>query len=398
MTSMKLKLFNYFDNIRLLALHNFFLDLRFYTPIVILYFSEVTGSFALGMSIFSVVMVSSAIFEVPTGIFSDRIGRRNTIILGSIATLLSVIFYAIGSTYFILVMGAILEGLARSFYSGNNDALLYDSLAEVGKNLDFGDKKGKTDSTSQLAIAIVAVLGGLLAYYFSYSFVYLISIVPATLGVVVSLLIVEPKVQKIVSSNVYNHLLKAILNFVVNKRLRLLTLSSIIGYAQGEAGYLFRSAFYKSIWPVWAIGMAQGVGSIGASMSFYWSGKVIKKLGRLKTVMYSKIYTITTNIIATSYPTIFSPILMASNSFTYGASSTASETLKHAEYTNEERATMSSLGSLLGSLLFGLIAYLLGFVSDLLSPAVGFLLLQPLSMISLFIIYNLYRDENKKSI
>jgi len=393
---MKLKILNYLDNVKLLAMHNFLLDLRFYTPVAILYFAQVTGSFALGMSIFSMAMVSSAVFEIPTGIFSDRIGRRNTIILGSIATLLSVIFYAIGGTYFVLIVGAILEGLARSFYSGNNDALLYDSLAELGSNSDFADKKGKTDFTSQLAIAMVAVLGGLFAYYLDYSFVYLISIVPAVLGVVVSLLVVEPKVQKIVSSNIYGHIFKALLNFVVNKKLRLLTLSSVIGYAQGEAGYLFRSAFYKSVWPVWAIGLAQGVGSLGASMSFYWSGKIIKKFGKLKTIMYSKIYVIITNIIAASYPTVFSPILMASNSITYGASSTASETLKHAEYTNEERAIMSSLGSLLGSLVFGLIAYLLGLVADLLSPAVGFLLLQPLSMLSLYVIYNLYRYENKK--
>jgi len=396
LNNMKLKILNYLDNVKLLAMHNFLLDLRFYTPVAILYFAQVTGSFALGMSIFSMAMVSSAVFEIPTGIFSDRIGRRNTIILGSIATLLSVIFYAIGGTYFVLIVGAILEGLARSFYSGNNDALLYDSLAELGSNSDFADKKGKTDFTSQLAIAMVAVLGGLFAYYLDYSFVYLISIVPAVLGVVVSLLVVEPKVQKIVSSNIYGHIFKALLNFVVNKKLRLLTLSSVIGYAQGEAGYLFRSAFYKSVWPVWAIGLAQGVGSLGASMSFYWSGKIIKKFGKLKTIMYSKIYVIITNIIAASYPTVFSPILMASNSITYGASSTASETLKHAEYTNEERAIMSSLGSLLGSLVFGLIAYLLGLVADLLSPAVGFLLLQPLSMLSLYVIYNLYRYENKK--
>ena len=63
-------------NIRLLALFNFFTDFHLYTAILIIYFANVTGSYALGMSLFSVAMVSSALFEVPTGVFSDYLGRK----------------------------------------------------------------------------------------------------------------------------------------------------------------------------------------------------------------------------------------------------------------------------------------------------------------------------------
>lgn len=382
------------NNIKLLALHNFFLDLRFYAPIAILYFTSVSGSFALGMAIFSITMLSSALFEIPTGIFSDRVGRRNTIIYGSMATVISVVLYAMGVNYLYLVMGAVFEGLARSFYSGNNDSLLHDSLTENGISNDFADNKGRTDSWSQVAIAIVAIAGAVVAYW-SYSYAFWLSTIPALIGLFISFQIVEPKIQKLTSGNIYSHLSRSILNFMMNKKLRLLTISSAIGHAQGEAGYLFRSAFYQSLWPVWAIGIAQAIGCLGASVSFYFSGKIIKKYGLLQTIIYGKIYSISTNIISTIFPTVFSPALMSSNSFTYGASSTASETLNHNEYTNEERATMSSLSSLLGSIAFAIVAYGLGLLADFLNPASGILLLQILAFISLFMTIKLYGKENK---
>src|SRR4051812_363934 len=98
-------------NIKLLGWFNFCVDFRLYGPVAILYFSQVTGSYALGLSVFSVTMLSAALLELPTGIFSDRIGRRGTVICGAVASTGSIVFYAIGGTHLILLIGAVLEGM-----------------------------------------------------------------------------------------------------------------------------------------------------------------------------------------------------------------------------------------------------------------------------------------------
>src|SRR6187549_747740 len=113
-----------------MMLFNFLVDFRFFTPVAILYFAQVTGSFASGMMVFSVIMLSAALWEVPTGVLSDRVGRKRTVILGAIASTAAVVFYAIGGSFAALAVGAVLEGLSRALFSGNNDALLYDTLAE----------------------------------------------------------------------------------------------------------------------------------------------------------------------------------------------------------------------------------------------------------------------------
>jgi len=115
----------YRKNIRLLKIFNFLIGFTFFAPLAIIYFSRVSGSYTLGASIFGISMLASAIFEVPTGIWSDRMGRRGTIILGSWVRVLAYIFYALGFSYWWLVGGAILEGLSRAFYSSNNNTFSY---------------------------------------------------------------------------------------------------------------------------------------------------------------------------------------------------------------------------------------------------------------------------------
>ena len=77
----------------------------------ILYFAHVTGSYVLGMSIFSVAYVSSAIFEVPTGIVSDLVGRKNNylrrVVCGPLCHLLRNRWVLLGINFRLVVSGAV---------------------------------------------------------------------------------------------------------------------------------------------------------------------------------------------------------------------------------------------------------------------------------------------------
>lgn len=383
---------NIHKNIKLLAWFNFFLSFRFYSPILIVYFVKVTGSYALGASIFSITMLSSALLEIPTGVFSDLIGRKKTLVLGAVSTLASVIFYALGSLYWVLAVGAVLEGLARAFYSGNNQSLLHDTLAESSSEEEYAEFYGKTSSAEQLGLAITAIAGGVIAYW-SFAWVMWLSVIPAIIGLLVSFKVIEPKVVKENVGNIYFHLREAIKGFKVNKKLRMLSLSSIIGYAQGEAGFQFRSAFNQTLWPVWALGIAQALSNIGATLSFYFGGKLVKKFGALKLLMTGKVYALVSNVIAFTFPTIASPAILSSNSLFFGSGTTSMSTLKQKEYTKEQRSTMESLNSLGGSIAFAIISFLLGLTADLLTPAKAMLALQPLALISLLILWQIFRKE-----
>jgi len=354
-------------NIKLLRLISFFNDFTLYSALAIIYFSKVSGSYALGLSIFSFIMISAAVFELPTGYFSDRYGRVKTLIFGSIAFLIGGIFYAIATNYWFLVIGAIIQGLGRSCYSGNNDALLYDNLAQINKVENFAEENGKISSMSQLALAIAGVLGGIIAY-FSLPLLMWLSTVSLFICVILSFYLIEVVDISPINQNIFIHIKQALKNFISNFKLRQISLTNIISFGFGEAAWEFESVFISSLWPVWAIGISKVLSHIGATFSFHFSGRIIKKFTAIKIIIFDNFISKIVNLIALFTANIFSPILMSSTSLLYGVNETASKNLLQNEFSDQQRATMGSLNSLFGSILFAIFAVILGLLADKFGP------------------------------
>jgi MFS family permease len=380
-------------NIRLLGWLNLMLEFRLYGPIMILYFAQVSGSFALGMSIFSITMLASSLFELPTGIFSDKVGRKRTVVAGAIASIASVTFYALGGSFAMLLVGGILEGLARAFFSGNNDALLHDTLAESGQREAFQEYLGRISSMYQVALAISAVLGGIIAS-FSYSAVFWLSVIPQVLGLFISLRLIEPHQHSPFSGNIYAHLREAYFNTIRNRRLRTLSAASILGYALSESSWLFQSAFIQTLWPTWAIGLAQMLSNIGAAISFYLSGRVIRRFGEFKILIGDILYSRIVNVIALLFPGVLSPLLMTTTALSFGAKTVAVGGLMQHEFTDEQRATMGSLNSFAGNIAFAICSTLLGLLADRVGPANALLVTTLVGLATLVLYRQVFSEKN----
>lgn len=379
------------NNIKVLTWFNFFTDFKLYAPVAIIYFAQVSGSYALGMSVFSIASISSALFEIPTGIFSDRIGRKNTVIFGAFSAVLYSILYALGHSYWFLALGAIFDGLSQSFYSGNNEALLYDTLGEKGKQEKFAEFLGKTSKMFQVALGVSAIVGALLVIKWALPVLVWLSIIPQILCLLLSFFLTEPKFKGQKSGNIFQHLKEAYLGFLRNKKLRLLSIASILGEGFGEASYQFQSAFYNTVWPLWAIPLAKVLSNSGAAISFHFSGKIIERFNAVKIMIIGNIYNRIIYIIAALFPTILSPILMSTSSIPYGIVQVARNHLMQIEFKNEQRATMGSLNSFAGSVFFAIIAFLLGFVADKFSPATAIILLTIAQSANLIIFWKLFK-------
>jgi len=384
----------YHKNVRLLSIFNFLIGFSLFAPLAIIYFSKVSGSFTLGTSVFGIIMLSSAIFEVPTGVWSDKVGRKYTVVLGSWARVAAFILYAIGLSYWWLVVGAVMEGLSRAFYSGNNDALLYDSLADEQNQENYDEFQGKVSSTEQFAMGISAVLSGLIVF-FSFNYLLWFSVLIQICMLGVSYFMIEPKHHSLKNTNVFAHIKEAVYLFIHNKKLRLLSLASILGYSIGELKWEFNSAFVATVWPAWAIGISKTLPSFGASISFYFSGKLIKKFQALKILLFGSIYGKVVNLLSLIFASVLSPLIMSTTSFLHGVNSIAKKTLMQKEFTNHQRATMSSLNSLGGSVGFFFMSLVLGGLADLMGPAKALIVMTLIGLPEIFIYWLLFKREKR---
>lgn len=384
-------------NIKLLTWFNFFTDFRPYAPVAIIYFSGVSGSYALGLTVFSIEMLSASIFELPTGVLSDFIGRRKTIILGALMSVVTLLCYAIGINFLILAVGSVFAGLARSFYSGNNEAFLHDSLKEYGQEEDYAEHSGKTSSMFQWALAGSALFGGIIAY-FSFPVVMWLSLIPQVICLFISFLMIEPKIKDISGqTNIYSHLKEAILKFKENSKLRLLTIASVLDYGVGETMYQFNSAFIALLWPVWAIGISKMLSNIFAATGMWISGWVTRKLGYEKSLIISNIYSSCAGLVAVIFPSVLSPVILSSTSFPYGISSIAKDTLFQKEFTDKQRATMGSLNSFAGNLFFAAFASVFGLIADKFSPNQALILGEIILLPVILIYWKLFRRGKRQT-
>jgi MFS family permease len=389
---------DYSRNIKVLTWQGFFIGFSLWAPIAAIYYAKVSGSYTLGLSIFSIAMVSGAIFEIPTGVFSDLIGRKWTTVLGGFFYILAGIFYAIGINYWFLIIGALMEGLARSFYSGNNDALLYDSLNKSNKKEELEKFMGFVGAAEQFALGIAALLGGILAAVYSFKFVMWLSVIPLFLGFMISFWLIEIPNEEKSEGNIYVHLKEAWNNFIKNKKLRLLSLSEIIGYGFSESSWQFRTVFVATLWPTWAIGMSQMLSNLGAVISFRISEKILKKFNAIKVLMFDRVFSKFVDFMALIFPSVASPAIMTTTSLLYGISEVAQKSLLQKEFNDKQRATMGSLNSLGKSLFFGVAAIMLGWIADRTNPRIALIWAQIFALVTLWLNWKLYKIPEKEKL
>ncbi|HEX3051553.1 MAG TPA: MFS transporter [Aggregatilineaceae bacterium] len=377
-------------NIRLLSWFDFSLGLRLYAPIMIIYFAQVSGSYALGMSVFAITSLSSALLEVPTGVFSDRIGRKRTLILGAAAEAAAVLFYAWGGTYLRLACGAFFQGTAWAFFSGNNNALLYDTLAASGQQDDYQHHLGRITSMDHMALALSGVTGGILAAV-SLHLVMWLSLLPALVGLGISVWVQEPAVLVHPAENVAAHTRRALHLILRNRKLRLISLASILSGSIGEASYQLRAAFVQTLWPLWALGLAQTMGNVFASASFFFSGRLIRRFSEFQLLLWGGAVSQTVNTVAVVAPTVCSPALLSSTGMIYGVNMVAKDGLMQREFTSEQRATMGSLVSLAGRIAFAFFSLLQGLLADQIGVIGALLAAQGLACVPFVLYWRVFR-------
>ncbi|PKL36477.1 hypothetical protein CVV38_01050 [Candidatus Peregrinibacteria bacterium HGW-Peregrinibacteria-1] len=384
-------------NVRLLKWFNFFSEFRLYAPVAIIYFSQVTGSFALGLSIFSITSVSMAVFEVPTGAFSDILGRKKTIMLGAGASALALVFFALGGSFWMLAIGAVIMGLAEAFFSGNNDALLYDSLRTDSRVKEFPGVFGKVSSMYELGLSISAFIGGFVADW-SLEFVIWLSVLPQLICLVLSFFFIEPKRHsRKIQANVFKHLKDAFLQFRKKWRLRTLSATSILNWSISGSMHQFLPAFYMTILPTWALGLPNALGYFMSWLGYHNAGRIIGRFRETTLMLSGTLFDRVMEFMAYRWPSVYSPIFIVMTSFTYGVNTVASASLLHKEFMSSKRATMGSLNSLAGNMLFAVFAILLGMWADVVGPAKA-LLTASLSLLVLIPLYAILSHEQRQKL
>jgi MFS family permease len=107
------------------------------------------------------------LFEVPTGIVADTIGRRVSYLLGTVtlaaSTFLYVLLWEIGAPFWEWAVVSILLGLGFTFFSGAVEAWLVDALTATGFKGDLETVFGRGQIVTGAGMLVGSVAGGFIA-------------------------------------------------------------------------------------------------------------------------------------------------------------------------------------------------------------------------------------------
>ena len=154
-----------------------------------------------GMTLFqiglieSVFHVTSLLMEVPTGIIADRFGRRTSRLLGRIMAMIGTLLMIASRSFWGFVLAFVFVALSYNLESGAGDALIYDSLVQVGKQDRYMRVKGRQEVAYQAAMIVSLVASGIVAT-FDYLLAYYLALGIHALSFGLSLSFVEPEVGR----------------------------------------------------------------------------------------------------------------------------------------------------------------------------------------------------------
>jgi len=130
--------------------------------------------------------------QVPTGIFADRYGRRLSLLLGSGAWVAALLLFGTGSGVALLLFSYTLFGVSIAFIEGTDSALLFDTLAPLGRTDEFASRTGRLNASFIASRAICMVGGALMVRWLPLWFPIILSAFASLPGVLIAWRMVEP--------------------------------------------------------------------------------------------------------------------------------------------------------------------------------------------------------------
>lgn len=135
---------------------------EFYRPIMYLYFLSRGLSFTHIVMVEALYNLTTVLGEVPTGYVGDRIGRRNSLLVGSALITATLVGIAFASSFPAFAFLFICWSLGYNFRSGTEDAWVYETLTDVSASDEFTRVRGRGQSIALTAGVGASLVGGYL--------------------------------------------------------------------------------------------------------------------------------------------------------------------------------------------------------------------------------------------
>ncbi len=334
-------------------------------PVIVLFYKSnglTMQDIFLLQSAYSLTLMT---LEIPTGYFADKIGRKQSILIGASLGFMGYVVYSFSYGFWYFVVAEVILGLSQSLVSGADSAMLYDTLAAGKQNDKYTRMEGRITSIGNFGEAFAGIIGGLLAVA-SLRTPFYVQACIALIALPAALMLREPPI-KIARAKPGFKEIQSILYSALHGNLKLkwnTFFSAIIGASTLTMAWFAQPYFGHIELPVSFYGVAWAILNLSVGIAAMYAWRFESRFGIPKTVITFTVVIFTSFVSLTFMPGYSGLVVLL---LFYLARGLATPTLRNyinIITTSEVRATVLSVRNFLIRLIFAITGPLWGWLTD----------------------------------
>lgn len=384
------------SNISKLGWINVFFSAQFQAVVATIYLLSKGFNLAQVLLLGSFYAVAAMLSEIPTGMFSDQMGRKNSLIFSTVLDILAVITVILTNSFWVVAAMYAVSGVAASFSSGTDTAILYDTLCDLNRGDSFKKISGHIKWLGAWGGAIGGILGGIIAKS-DLSYAWWAWVVALVAVLLIKMTLVEPSANK---------------NDPERMKLWAHFTKSVQQSLKGEANYFI--FYYVFIWLFFWLGYSlwqpylKFINLPVAYFGFFYAGvsllsglasrqahTIEKRIGMRASLLLMPIMLVVAFLLEARYVFVFSFLFITLQAIAGGYFGPVLDDYVNTRVPSHIRATVLSVQNMFSRLAFAIVSPIIGYFIDLYSLTTAFYLMGAALAVIALGFYFSFNDQPK---
>lgn len=338
-------------------------------PIIVLFFQENGLSMKDILLLQSIFSVGIILFEIPSGYFSDVIGRKTTLILGCTLGFTGFLIYSFSYNFTGFLIAELVIGLGSSFLSGTDSATAYDSLVQSGKEKDYKKVEGRILSAGNFSEAIASFLGGIVALISLRTPFYIEAII-MFFTIPIAFTLVEPKRRKYENKEGSIKEILKIVKYSIHDNFEVKWLILYSGFVGASTLTMvwFVQPYLKIVGlPLIYFGFVWGILNLSVGIFSLYAYKIESKAGRKKSLVSLILISFTGYLLLSVFQSLWAMIFLFIFYFVRGMNEPIIKDYVNKVISSEIRATVLSVKNMVERIIFSIVGPFVGWMNDIYS-------------------------------
>ena len=318
----------------------------------------------------------SLLMEVPTGVLSDQVSRKWSLVAASLVGLPVIPTIILSDSFWVVLVAMSVGGISSAFVSGTDVAMLYDTLKALGREDEFARQTGRMQWLGSLSMAVSGAAGGFLARW-DLGYAWWAYLGGQVLTLLVRLALVEPPffTDQETEPSYLQHLGRSLRTAFNGGASYFILYAAAIGLFFSLGFWLWQPYLKHIALPVSAFGFLYAAMNVLGGLVSKHAHRVEARIGMRRALLLIPLLLAAAFCLESQTTIVWGFGLIGLQTLAGGAFAPLLETYVNQRIPSAQRATVLSIKNMLSSVLFMTLSPLLGYAVDAYSLPTALLLM-----------------------